>query len=501
MRETADLGAGARQAVIDIGSNTVRLVIYAGSRRAPSVLWNEKVTARLGRDLGANGAMNEEAMDLALAGLRRYRLLLDQLGVRQVRVLATAAARDAANGPDFIEAVRAAGFEPEVLSGKGEARLSAAGVIGAYPSADGMVADLGGGSLELIAVDRGVAGDGTTLPLGTLRLAELRESSKSGLRPALLKRLKTVALPPSEGRDLFLVGGTWRALAQYVLHQQASPMDDPHGLTLPADEADRLAKKLARSKAENVATIGSISSMRAAKLPDAAVLLRLLIDQLAPAQLVISAWGLREGALFASLPELDKRQDPLLAGINAYAAPRGGTASLAARIGGWSTPATPAGSDIAERLRLAAIQLALATMATEPNLRLQHSTNLALHKRWIGIDFAERGMLAAALAANCGADVPEEATRLAEPDQLRTATAWGQAIRLFRRLGGNARGMLNSTILSREEDRLVLRFAESVAPLCNAGVEKDFARLANSLGLTPDIAFIADAEFAQLGID
>ena len=141
------------RAIIDIGSNTVRLVIYGGPPRAPTVLHNEKVSAKLGRELAESGYLPEKAVKAALAALARYRALLDLMAVRQIDVVATAAVRDAADGAAFLDAVRTLGFAPRLLSGEEEAIASAMGVIGAFPGASGIVADLGGGSLELIDID------------------------------------------------------------------------------------------------------------------------------------------------------------------------------------------------------------------------------------------------------------------------------------------------------------------------------------------------------------
>jgi len=175
--------AGDQQAVIDIGSNTVRLVIYGGPARAPVVLFNEKVAARLGKGVAENGKLADKAMNTALSALGRYSALLRAQGVSKVHTIATAATRDAANGPQFLEAIAALGLSPRLLSGEEESLTSAAGVAGAFPEARGVVADLGGGSLELVHVAGLEHEHGSSLPLGTLRLPALRE-----VGPAKFKR-------------------------------------------------------------------------------------------------------------------------------------------------------------------------------------------------------------------------------------------------------------------------------------------------------------------------
>ena len=162
------------RAIIDIGSNTVRLVIYGGPRRAPTVLYNEKVTARLGKGVADNGKLAEKGMAAALSALGRYATILRLRGITDVQTVATAAARDASNGADFLARVAALGLEPRLLSGEEEAVTSAHGVQAAFPGAFGVVGDLGGGSLELIDIVGDTCTHGTSLPLGTLRLPALR---------------------------------------------------------------------------------------------------------------------------------------------------------------------------------------------------------------------------------------------------------------------------------------------------------------------------------------
>ena len=188
------------RAVIDIGSNTVRLVVYSGPRRAPEVWLNEKVTAKLERDLVATGRMPDKAMDMALGALERFAALLPDIGVSMVDTVATAAVRDAENGPEFLERVRELGLEPRLLSGAEEAEASAMGVIGAFPGARGTVADLGGGSLELVTIENGQCSHAASLPLGTLRLPALRKEGGPSFRKAVGKEFRATSPHARHGR-------------------------------------------------------------------------------------------------------------------------------------------------------------------------------------------------------------------------------------------------------------------------------------------------------------
>ena len=312
-------GRGPDRAVIDIGSNTVRLVVYAGSERVPQTWLNEKVSARLGRDLSATGRMPDKAIEQALGALARYATIIADLAIDDIQTVATAAVRDADNGSEFLDRVRALGLVPRLLSGEEEAQASAFGVIGAFPDARGTVADLGGGSLELVMVEHGDCHDGCSLPLGTLRLPALRARGPEAFRKAIAKEMAKAGRAAAHPGPLYMVGGTWRALAAFAMQAADYPLSDPHGFTLDPREADRVAREVAKMDPADLAPIPGIASSRAGGLPDAAAMLRVMLAELQPDGLVFSSWGLREGLLFQRLGATIRQQDPLLAGVAAFA--------------------------------------------------------------------------------------------------------------------------------------------------------------------------------------
>ncbi|MBU7580609.1 MAG: Ppx/GppA family phosphatase [Porphyrobacter sp.] len=492
-REAMLGGTSGERAIIDIGSNTVRLVVYGGTMRAPTVVLNEKVTAKLGREIAATGRLADEAMALALRGLRRFALVLADLGIKDIETVATAAVRDAANGSEFAEQLRAIGLKPRVISGEEEALLSAHGVIGAFPDARGIVADLGGGSLELVRVEAGATAGASTLPLGTLRLPDHRgknpKTHPGDMRKSLDKAIRKAgwdlaANAPADNGALYLVGGTWRAMAVYAMAAKGWPLSDPHGFEIDAASALDLAAALAGSESDALKARERISTMRAEKLPDAAVLLQALLTRLAPEKVVFSSWGLREGLLYDRLPAHTRAQDPLLAGVAVFASGRGTQPTLATRMAAWTLDAAPAREHGSERLRMAATMLGLAGMQIEPNIRLPQAINWALHKRWIGIDGKGRAMLAAAIAANGNQlSLPSEVRALASDAALEEAICWGLALRLARRLGAQSARSLEVSRLIVEDGVLVLQLAQSHAALFGQPTEKDMKLLAGRLGL------------------
>jgi len=477
------------RAIIDIGSNTVRLVIYGGPVRAPEVLHNEKVTARLGKAVAETGLLGRRASATALAALARYRALLSLRGVDRVDVVATAAVRDAANGQAFLEKVAAMGFAPRLLSGEQEAVTSAHGVLGAFPGARGIVGDLGGGSLELIDIDGDSCRHGVSMPLGTLQLAALRAGGDRAFGQLVSKALKKADWAAEPGSTLYLVGGSLRAFARYAMARLEWAIDDPHGFELDPVNALRIAKTLVRRRPETLRPLPGISTSRMNSLPDTAALLAVLIRRLCPGKLVFSAWGLREGVLYEDMPAGIRGQDPLVAGMSAFVQEQGIPAQIGVMVAGWTVAASPpTGIERRERLRLATTMLCLAASTVEPNLRGDIARDWALRKRWIGAGTTERVMLAVAMLAHSGQiEVPPQLAALVPLASLREAQAWGLATRLCRRFTTCAPQGLTDSSLTVAGDRLVLRVQPALAALVNDGVERDLKALATHLGLKAQV--------------
>lgn len=478
-----------KRAIIDIGSNTVRLVVYDGPPRAPAVLLNEKVTARLGKEVAKSGLMSDKAMGIALTALARFAVLLRQMEIGSVEAVATAAVRDARNGADFLAEVGKLGFSPRLLSGEEEARISALGVVAAFPGARGVSGDLGGGSVELTAIDGESCERGITLPFGSLRLPELRAEGASQFSAQVREALQKAEWSHGSGQPFFLVGGSWRALSRYAMYQLGWPLDDPHGFEVAPDEALKLCQKLAQGKVDTA--VPRISSSRLAGLPDAAALLAELVRAIEPSRLIFSSWGLREGLLYGQLDRTTRAQDPMLAGIAAFAESLGVSASTATMVAGWTAEASQDATVGDEKLRLAATMLALAAMRSEPNLRAEQAKSWALRKRWIGLDARGHALLAMAVLANTGQTaVPEEFAPLATAEELNEAVGWGLAIRLCRKLTVCAASALSGTELRRDEGRLELVLSKPLHALYTEGVGKDLRPLAEWLGLEPSVGFL-----------
>lgn len=366
-------------AVIDIGSNSVRMVVYKGLIRLPHILFNERVLCGLGRDVTHQGVMNQEAMALATTTLLRFSELCRDMAVDHIEAFATAAMRDSRNGNAFAKEIcQKCGFRVRVLSGEEEARYSALGVLCAEPDADGVVADLGGGSLELVRVKRSKVQERVTLPLGPLRLLGNRQT----LRDKDLRHIRATIgevkwLKKGTGRTLYLVGGAWRALA--TLHQAQSKFPVPvlQGYAIDAKDAQKFANLVATQSITSLAGISSVQSRRLAILPVAAAILAQLIRRTKPDNVVISVYGVREGVMFNKLGEAVRAKDPLIESAKEIADRTGRFPEHADILMRWTTPLFRNEKNV--RTVCAASFACFVTIAGRPTLLIVPNAPIAKH--------------------------------------------------------------------------------------------------------------------------
>ncbi len=476
-----------RRAVIDIGSNSVRLVVYDGPTRAPFLLFNEKVAAGLGAALSATGAIDDAAMERGIAALGRFSFLAREMDVAEVRCIATAAVREASNGATFVARARAeAGMDILVLSGEEEARIAGLGVISGIADADGIVADLGGGSLELARVKGGAVHEVVSLPLGVLRLEAIRAQGKTALAKYVAKALRAAGWNMA-GRKLplYLVGGSWRALAHLDMQLSQFPLPVIHQYRMSADRAAYLVRVTAQMGKATIKKIPAISSSRAATMGNASALLAVLVRALESSDLVVSAHGLREGLLYEVLSDEDKALDPLLVAAEAEGEAQGRFPGHGALIDGWISPLFPGEPPEWARLRRAACLLGDVAWRANPDFRAERGLEIALHGNWIGIDGAGRAMLGQALYSNFGggAELVPEISGLASVDALQRGMQWGLAIRLAQRLSGGVAGPLENARITRNSGCIELRLNGAYACLRGETVNRRLKNLGQAMEL------------------
>jgi exopolyphosphatase/guanosine-5'-triphosphate,3'-diphosphate pyrophosphatase len=426
--------------IIDIGSNSIRLVIYEGLARSPTVLFNEKMLAGLGRGIVSTGRLDPEAVTRSMEEFRRFRSLSGQAGADRMYVLATAAAREAVNGPDFIHrAEEVLGTEIRVLSGRQEAYYSALGIICGFHPANGIAGDLGGGSLELVDVAGETVGDGITLPLGGLRLQDMAKNSLVQAQKIAREELgKAKLLKAGKGQLLYAVGGTWRNLARLHMEMTNYPLDVMHHYQLDVEAVAPFLRQVAKGDVEKVKGIEGVSKNRRSLLPYGAVVMQEIIAAMQPSRIVVSALGVREGFLYSLLEEEARKADPLISAAEELARLRSRSLTHAHELAEWSGKAFRTfGIDETEdeaRYRQAACLLADIGWRAHPEYRGKQSLNIIAHAAFIGVDHPGRAFLALATAYRHDGifndSVSSEIKALATPRYLERARTLAALMRV-----------------------------------------------------------------------
>jgi exopolyphosphatase / guanosine-5'-triphosphate,3'-diphosphate pyrophosphatase len=492
------LDHGPPVAVFDIGSNSVRLVVYEGLTRSPTPIFNERTLAGLGREVQTTGLLAADAVDTALKALRRYRALCDTMQVGRVWAIATAACRDARNGRAFVaEAERICGAPIELLSGKRESRLTALGVVSGIHHADGIVGDLGGGSLELVDVRDTRVQTGVTLPLGVLALQDVSGRSLKKAEKIVADALADLPFRRARGRTFYAVGGTWRALARLHMWQVGYPLHVMHGYVIPAREAAEFSRLLHRVDPETLSQIEAVAKARRPLLPYAALLLEQLLTTTRAKQVVFSVLGVREGLLYSLLDARERRQDPLIAAARELNLLRSRSPQHEEELVAW-TDRFMASSGLDEsaeekRLRHAACLLADIGWRAHPDYRGEQSLNIIAHGGFAGIDHPGRAFLALAVFfRHVGVLHDEELSprlrELASTRLLDRARVLGAAMRVAYLVSAAMPGVLPRAPLKTVRGRLVLHLRGELSALAGERVFNRLRQLARLIGREPETA-------------
>lgn len=475
-------------AVIDIGSNSVRLVVYERLTRSPSVFFNEKVLCGLGRSVAETGLLDDDSVNLALAAMRRFRILCNQMAVKQLEIIATAAAREAENGADFLEQVRQAlGSEVEVLTGRQEAHRSALAVISGFHNADGIMGDMGGGSLEFVDVKGNSIGSGITLPLGGLRLQSDANDNVAQASKLAKERLSEASLlAQGVDRTFYAVGGTWRAIGRLYMHHINYPLLVMHDFRVTSADMIAFCEEILKSDVQDLDGIRFVSRARRPLLPYGAILLAQTLKQTKANQVAFSAIGVREGHLFQMLDAAEQSRDPLLCASEELAILRARSPEYAEELCIWSqTVFEVLGLDETAdeaRLRVAACLLADIGWRAHPDYRGEQSLNIVAHAAFVGIDHPGRAYLALSnFYRHSGSGNDELSPKLkkmaGERHELR-ARALALAIRVGMLISAGMPGVLDRVKLIKNEDGLLLTLPTDLEDLMGPRLSNRFRQLA-----------------------
>ena len=490
VRTLADAPARDRCGIVDLGSNSVRLVVFEGRSRNPQAIFNEKAVLGLGRGLQTTGLLNEEAVEQALTVMTRYHAIARAMGADPLEVLATAAVRDASNGAAFITALkqRMPQVPITILSGEGEAAMSADGVLLGFPAADGILGDIGGGSLELVELAGGAARRSASLGLGTIRLGERAEGDIGRARGVAEADLATVPwLGEGAGRDLFLVGGAWRALARIHIAQTGYPLQIVHHYALRREEARDLCGVIMAATKRTLERMPGAPAKRVTDLPFAAVALRRLLRATGAKRVVFSANGLREGWYARLLSAAAREEDPMLAAAHALGLTLGRDPRLPEALFHWTAPLFDDEPPGATALRRAACWFSDTGSHDHPDYRAEQAFFRVLRQPGVGLDHHARAFLALVVALRYEASGDSHAIgtsrMLLDAGGVRRAEVLGAALRLAFTLSGGTPELLAGTRLERRGGRLALCLIEGSGVFAGESVLRRMETLAASLGL------------------
>lgn len=424
----------SRVGVVDVGSNSVRMVVFDGAARSPAYFYNEKIMCGLGKGLAETGHLSPEGRRRALLALKRFSILAKGMGIATLTVVATAATREASDGPEFqLQVLRETGLKMWVIDGGEEARLSAQGVLLGWPDAMGIVCDIGGNSMELARIGDGKVGKRVSTPLGPFRLQQVADSAKK--RATHIDRILKDAQSQmnSEGERIYLVGGSWRVIARLDMERRNYPLTvlheyrmTPKGLldTIDWIESSDLAILRART---------GTSTERMELVPLACEVLRELIKLLKPSEIDVSAYGIREGLLYEQMPEKLRRRDPLIEAARMAEQTQARMPGFGKKLFTFLEPLFKGAND--ERLRLikAACLLHDTTWRAHPDFRAEACFDNATRANLGGLDHPGRVFLGLALLhryknSRAGSRL-EPMFRLLTDDEILDAEILGKAMR------------------------------------------------------------------------
>ncbi len=487
-------------AVIDIGSNSVRQVIYEGLTRAPAVLFNEKVLCGLGKGLALKNAkggakLGQKPMERAISAIRRFQALGRQVGVSKTWILATAAARDAQNGPQFVDSIEAiCGTRVTVLTGELEAEYSANGIKSGFFDPDGIVGDMGGGSLELAGVGHDVndkTDEGQTFPLGGLRLQDLSGGDLKKARKICAETLQNCRINwPGRNRDFYAVGGTWRSLAKLHINHHNYPLQVLHHYEISAKSMIKFCDLVIDGDVENISGIESVSSNRRNLLPFGAIVLSQTLKQLDAQRVLLSSLGVREGYLYSQLEKPERAKDMLLEAAWDLAVLRARCPEHSEELTHWSGEAFAAfginETQDERRHRIAACYVADIGWRAHPDYRAAQSLGIISNAGFVGLDHEGRAYLSLANFHRYQGLGPRVKTpaiaKLAGKRTTHRARMLAALFRVGYLFSASSPGILPLISFEKRDDEIVMKLPEEISNLIGERPELRLRQLSRELG-------------------
>lgn len=476
----------SRVGVVDVGSNSVRLVVFDGAARSPAYFYNEKIMCALGAGLAETGRLNPEGRRRALSAIRRFQTLAKGMGLRPLSAVATAAVRDAEDGPAFRDEVeRETGLRIWVIDGEEEARLSAQGVLLGWPGSYGLVCDIGGSSMELAEMSDGRVGKRMTSPLGPLKLRDV-----PGGRKGRLEHIKTVVqgmhevMGPQRDR-LFLVGGSWRAIARIDMYRRGYPLHVLHEYRMTAKSVSATAKFIAEQDLDKLRSACGVSSARMSLVPYAIDVLRRLVRTFRPRDIAVSSYGIREGLLYEQMPQRLRDRDPLIEACRFAEAKDARLPGFGRTLYSFVLPLFKQVPDSRKRIMKAACLLHDVSWRAHPDYRAEVCFDNATRANLGGLTHPERVFLGLALLHRYRNK--REGTRFEEmydllsPEDQKQAEILGKAMRFGAMMWMRKDSSLGTFKWAPRKKQLLLTLTPEAEPLYGEVAEARLASLGASL--------------------
>jgi len=475
--------ATGRIGIIDIGSNSIRLVIYDQQKRAPVSIYNEKVMCALGKGLSTSGVLNPDGVQMARTALRRFITMGRNMGITSLYTIATAAMRDAKDGSEFARYLENTyDIEVDIISGEHEARLGAYGVCSAMYKPSGITGDLGGGSLELVHVEDGEIGEHTSLPLGSLRMVDESKGDRDKLKKIIDKRFRELTwLEDHPAENFYAVGGSFRALARIFMAANNYPLRILHEYKVGAKEFQRFVRDIGDMATDKIEKMPGAKG-RSNALPGAAIVLDRIIDTASLSHVIFSASGIREGYLYEKLPPPIRAKDGLLSSCIEFASHGGRSLTYFDELYAWLTPLVANETEREQRLRLAFCLLSDIALHIHPEYRAEWAYQRMMYSALTGLSHQERVTLGLALYHRYQFKQKEnwQSLTLLSSREKSWAKLLGSGANLAYHLTGSIAGNLMNTALSIEGRKASLLLSGDMQDLMGDSITKRLDGLAEA---------------------
>jgi len=478
--------------VIDVGSNSVRLVVFDGAARSPAYFFNEKVLCGLGRGFVDSGRLNPDGRDRARATIKRFALLAQGMRLSNLTMVATAAMREAEDGANSVALIEHdTGLRMRVIDGAEEARLSAQGVLTGWPDAKGLVCDIGGSSMELAVIGDGKVHSTVTSPLGPFRLQQV-PGGKKGLRKHVDGILRGLRAQVGNHHDaLYLVGGSWRAIARLDMERRGYPLKVLHEYEMTTKSIRKTLDWIDENSVAELRARTGISNDRMSLVPLASRVLRQLVHVFGPKRIFVSSYGIREGILYEQMPTALRARDPLIEACSFMEKSSARIPGFGAQLYAFLRPLFRSRSPARRRLIRAACLLHDVNWRAHPDYRADACFDTATRANLGSLDHAGRVFLGIALMYRykTGGLRPRirEVAELLTEAELDDAKTIGRALRFGAMFTMDHLSRAGELRYFPKKAEVELILSRPMAGLYTEVAEQRFRALATQMRATPKV--------------